>query len=179
MNIPEIESALKTLTLLCDTREHDTPELHKRLKEVGLPVERKKLNFGDYSAKFFDAEGMEHDMSIHFSIERKMSLDELAQCYTRDRDRFKREFERARSVGAKIYLLVENGDYERMLAGRYRSKLNPEAYKASVFAWMARYNCVYVPCKPDTTPKVIREICFRETKEYLVNLNDTFGHTGD
>ena len=37
-------------------------------------------------------------------IERKMSLEELAMCFGRGRDRFEREFQRARDAGAKIYI---------------------------------------------------------------------------
>lgn len=174
----DVETALATLTVLVDTREQDTPALRRRLALLDLPHERRKLDYGDYSAKFTMG-GIEHDMSQHFAIERKMSLDELVSCYTKGRGRFTREFERAREAGAKVYLLVENGDFEKMLAGEYRSKMHSKAIVASVFAWMARYKCSYLSCSPASTPHIIREICYRETKEYLEGIDEIFNGEPD
>lgn len=116
MTIPEIDGALDTLTVLVDTREQDTPLFRKRMRAVGFPTKRQKLNFGDYSCSIM-ADGAEIDLSASFAIERKMSLDELAQCYTRGRKRFEREFERAKQAGAKLYLLVEGATWEGALPG--------------------------------------------------------------
>lgn len=169
MTIPEMESALKTLTVLVDTREQDTPLFRKRMKRVGFPTKRQKLNFGDYSCSVM-ADGAEHDLSASFAIERKMSLDELAACYTTGRKRFEREFERAREAGAKVYLLIENASWEGAYSGKYRSRMHPHALIASMVAWLARYRCQLLMCKAETTPELIHDICYRETKEYLERL---------
>ena len=60
-------------------------------------------------------------------IERKMNLDEICQCYCKQRGRFTREFERAQSAGAKMYLLIENADWEKAYSGDYRSQMAPSA----------------------------------------------------
>jgi hypothetical protein len=96
-----------------------------------------------------------------------MSLDELCMCYGRDRRRFEREFERAKKLNAKIYLLIENATMENALNGKYKSKLNKNAFTASLFAWLARYDCQLIFCKAESTPRVIREIIYREIKERL------------
>lgn len=171
MTPPEIQQALKTLKILVDTREQDTPAFRRRVAAFGCPFERRALKFGDYSAAVM-IDGAEHVLASRFAIERKMNLDELAGNYTRGRKRFEREFERAKAQGARVYLLVEHGEFEKMFAGSYRSQLNPAALVASVFAWMPRYGCTYLPCKPDTTPLIIREICYREAKEYLEGLHE-------
>ena len=116
MTVPEIEMALGTLTVLVDTREQDTVLFRKRMKALGLPYVRHKLDFGDYSC-FVLADGAELDLSASFAIERKMNLDELAQCYTRGRKRFEREFERAKAAGARIYLLIEDASWESAYNG--------------------------------------------------------------
>jgi ERCC4-type nuclease len=170
MNPVEIEQALSTLTVLVDTREQPTEALRERLKATGFPCERKKLDFGDYSCKVILPGGEECDLSWSFSIERKMSIDELAICFTTQRDRFAREFERSKENNARVYLLVENGSYERILAGRYRSKVSPSSLMASIFAFMARYDCKVIFCKPETTGRIIREIVYREAKEILKSL---------
>lgn len=166
MTIPEIDSALDTLTVLVDTREQDTPLFRKRMRAVGFPTKRQKLNFGDYSCSVM-ADGAEIDLSASFAIERKMSLDELAQCYTRGRKRFEREFELAKQSGAKVYLLVEGATWEGAYNGLYRTQMHPHSLIASMTAWLARYDCQILMCKAETTPSLIHDICYREAKERL------------
>ena len=96
-----------------------------------------------------------------------MSLDELAMCFTRGRDRFRREFERASAAGAKVFLLVENGSWEAIMKHRYRSRFNAKAFEATLTAWTVRYNIVPLFCKADTSGELIREILYRDMKERL------------
>ena len=96
-----------------------------------------------------------------------MSLDELAMCFTRGRDRFRREMERAAANNSVIYLLIENGSYEAIINHRYRSKYHPSAFLASLTAWTARYNLRPVFCKASTSGTLIKEILYRDMKERL------------
>lgn len=169
MNPFEVSRALKNLTLIVDTREQDTDRLRRRIRQTGLSFVRQKLDFGDYSAKTTLDNGTEFDISSSVSIERKMNLDELCTCYCKGRKRFTREFERAKSAGAKVYLLIENANWEKAYNGSYRSKMSPQALTASLFAWLARYNCQIIFCKEETSGKIIREILYREMKERLEN----------
>lgn len=52
-------------------------------------------------------------------------------------------------------------------AGKYRSRMQPKAFVASLTAWLARYNCQIIFCEPATTGKLIREVLYRELKERL------------
>ena len=165
MTIPDIQSALDNAVLLVDTREQDTRALRSRLEVVGWECERIALPVGDYSAKFPLPNGEWLDLRDRVCIERKMSLGELAMCYTSQRERFRREFERAE--GRKIYLLVEGATWEHLYAGKYHSKISPQAFIASILAWSARYNCVPIFCKSETTGHLIRDIFYREAKEIL------------
>lgn len=165
---------MKTLTVLVDTREQDTPRFRRRMQALGLPYARRKLDFGDYACAVTDS-GREIDLSGQVAIERKMDLDELAQCYTRGRRRFEREFERAKAAGAKLYLLIEDADWERAYAGRYRSRLHPHALTASMLAWLARYDCQILLCAAETTPRLIRDILYREARERLEAMPDAAG----
>lgn len=162
MHLAEIDDALADMTILVDTREQPTLRLKKRLEAVGCPYRREKLDFGDYSATF---RGI--SLKNKVAIERKMNLDELAACYTRDRARFVREFERAQEAGAKVYLLVECASWEKLLSGQYRSLFTPKAFVASATAWLARYNCQLIFCQPESTGQLIREILYREAKERI------------
>lgn len=169
MDIFDVQYALSHITMLVDTREQDTPQSRKRLDSIGFPFERQKLDFGDYSAKCVLPDGRELDFSALFAVERKMSLDELANCYCKGRSRFTREFERARQVGAKLYLLVENATWENVYNGRYRSKMSAKALTASMLAWLSRYNCQLIFCKAETSGRLIGDIVYREVKERLEN----------
>lgn len=172
MNPFSVDAALKTMEVIVDTREQDTIRARKRLQTIGLPIMRKALPFGDYSAFCTLPNGEAYSLETQVSIERKMNLDEIAMCYTRERPRFKREFERATKAGAKIYLLIENGDWEKAYTGLYRSRVKPEALTASIIAWLARYNCQLLFCREETSGHLIHDILYREMKERLEAMPD-------
>ena len=163
----EIDTALKTLTVLVDTREQPTPRLKKRIKDMGVPAVRRKLDFGDYSVAVTLSDGSEYSLEKTVCIERKMDIDELCGCFCKGRARFTREFERAKKSGAKTYLLVEGANYESIINGRYRSKYNPAAFLASLTAWCVRYDLSPVFCRAETSGKLIKEILYRDIKERL------------
>ena len=166
----EIDTALKTLTVLVDTREQPTPRLKKRIKDMGIPAVRCKLDIGDYSAKVMLSDGTEYGLEKAVCVERKMNIDELCSCFCRERARFTREFERAKKAGAKIYLLVEGASWEKIYRHNYMSLMTPNALAASITAWLTRYNCVLIFCQPETSGRLIKEILYREMKERLNQL---------
>ena len=163
----ELTSSLDSMILLVDTREQPTEKLKERIKQTGLPHERRKLEQGDYSCKCTLPDGNELDFSSKVAIERKMNLDELCLCFGKERKRFEKEFERAKQNGCRIYLLVEGGNWEKVYGGKYRSLYNEKALVASIDAFRARYGMQLDFCKPETTGKLIRDILYRELKEYL------------
>ena len=167
MHPAEIEQALEELVVLVDTREQDTASLQERLKFFGK-YERQKLDAGDYSAKVLMPAG--EWFQIPVAVERKMDFDELADCYCRSRERFMREFERAKESGTKIYLLIEGASWEDAYAGAYRSHMRAKSLVGSILAWLARYDCQVLFCQSRTTGKLIRDILYREAKETLTRM---------
>lgn len=168
----EVEDALKTFRIIADTREQMTPRAKERYEALGCPIERATLSYGDYCGNITLPSGFElHSLDTRVSapcvIERKMNLDELAQCLTRERERFKREFERAAAVNAKVYLLIEDGSIEAIINHRYRSQYNPTAFLASVIAWSTRYDITPIMCRASSSGRMIREILYRDMKERL------------
>ena len=166
----ELQKTLESLTLLLDTREQETASLKRRLKDIDLPHKRQKLDFGDYSCEVTLPNGAVGRFDRLFVIERKMNIDELASCFTSQRKRFTAEFERAKAAGAKIYLLIEGATMEKIVNGQYRSKVSPNALMASIFAFLVRYNCQILFCKSETSGRVIKEVLYREAKEYLQDM---------
>ena len=169
----EIAEVLDTFRILIDTREHDTPKAKERYVNFGVPYSRATLSYGDYCGMVTINGSEIYDTAKRVSakcvIERKMSLDELAMCFTRGRDRFRREMERATLNGATVYLLVEGASFEAIINHRYRSRFNPSAFLASLMAWTARYNLRPVLCKAGTSGTIIKEILYRDMKERLEN----------
>lgn len=166
----EVKKMLDSMICLYDTREQETVALKKRLEGLKCPSERYKLNFGDYSLAYIDLDGNKVYLTDKVAIERKMNLDELCGCFTSSRARFEREFLRARESGAKIHLLVEEGTYEKMFNGGYKSRLNPDSLIASWLAWANRYNIQLHFCKKETTPRLIYKILYYHLKTHLESI---------
>lgn len=172
MDLFNAKELLDTFEIICDTREQMTPRAEQRYKSFGANYSRGTLNYGDYCGnitfqsgnKLYDASGT---VSAKCVVERKMNLDELAQCFTRGRDRFKREFERASAHGCRVFLLCENGSIEKIMKHDYRSKFRPKAFLASIIAWNIRYDMQLIFCNQLNTGTMIKEILFRDMKERI------------
>ena len=166
----EIKETLSTFRVIADTREQNTPRAKERFEALG-DHQRATLDYTDYCGQITLPTGELYDITETIRpkccIERKMSLDELASCFTRGRDRFRREFERATEAGADVWLLIEGGSWEAIDKHRYRSKYNENAMRASLIAWSIRYNLKVVFCKPETSGALIREILYRDLKERM------------
>jgi ERCC4-type nuclease len=166
----DIESTLKTMVITVDSRERPTEQAKRRYSEFGCPWEQHKLNFGDYSCAVKLPNGETKSFENDFCVERKLGLQEVCTCFTYERDRFTREFERAKAVNAKIVLLIEEASWEKAYNGKYRSQMKPQALVASMLAWLARYDCQIIMCRAETSGRLIKDILYREAKERLTNM---------
>ena len=173
MNPFEVKSVLDSMVVLVDTREQDTDRAKRRYRQIGRPIRRRTLNYGDYTYDatlpdgnpVYDPEG---PICPKFCvIERKMDLDELAQCLTRYRKRFEAEFQRAADNGCRIYILVEHGGWEDIFHGMYKTRVHRNAFLASLTAWMIRYNAQVLFCSEKSSGKLIEEVLKRDLKERL------------
>ena len=170
MDVFDQKELLKSFRILHDSREQDTERARKRYLSFGCGHDRATLDYGDYTWNATLPDGRQildtfNTIKPVCAIERKMNLDELAGCFTTSRERFQREFERAKDNGCRIYLIVENASWENLLNGKYRSKLHPNAFAASVSAWTVRYNMNLIFCKEETSGRLIKEILYRDLKE--------------
>ncbi|MEE1146957.1 MAG: hypothetical protein UHS32_09320 [Bacteroidaceae bacterium] len=130
------------------------------------PNVREALNAGDYTAKTLLPDGTWFYAPV--AVERKMSLTEIAGNFTRERERFRAEFNRAREHGIRLYILIENASWEAAYAGAYRSQMKPQSLIASLLTWSARYGCAVLMCeRSDTGGKLIRDILHYEMREAL------------
>ena len=169
----DIEACLKSMSVIVDNREQPTTKRYEqRVNSLSVPYRRQTLDYGDYTFNCILPDGSElygpnELIRPSVMIERKMNLEELSSCFTRDRDRFKAEFQRASDEGAIIYLLVEDCTWEGIFAGHYKTRFNPVAFVASILGWSARYKIRLIFCKHESSGKIIKEILYRELKEKL------------
>lgn len=170
----DIDEVMRTFSVIVDTREQDTRKAQERYESFGCPYTRHTLSYCDYCGNITLPSGSElYDSSTDnpigpaFAIERKMSIDELAGCFTRGRDRFRREFTRASDNQAKVILLIENGSWEAIHNHRYKSRMSPAALEASLISWMIRYNMIPIFCKSDSSGHLIKELLYRDMKARL------------
>lgn len=167
----EIKKILSRMTIIIDTREQENKHLTNYFDDKKIPYVTRKLSSGDYSVQFTLDETQTAPQTFSLEddivIEKKNSLDEIAGNFTIARERFEREFLRAKATGTKVYLLVENASYEAIEAHAYRSKFAPKAFLASLLSWQARFGITVVFCKREESPKIIHGILYYALKEKL------------
>ncbi|MDD6401186.1 MAG: ERCC4 domain-containing protein [Lachnospiraceae bacterium] len=167
----QIKKALESFRIIVDTREQATNKLEARLKDFGCPYERATLDYGDYTFNVTLADGVLCDTSVKVApkvaIERKMDIDELALCLTHERVRFLKELERAKDKNAKMYLLIENGSWDDIINGNYKSWINSRTFLSNICFLQAHYDLNIVFCKDYNAGIVIKTILYQEAREYI------------
>lgn len=158
----ELTEELKKLTVICDTREQDR-HVTEWMAKNKVPTITRKLDTGDYSVQLRDY-SFERDLCV----ERKHNLDELCSNFTADRDRFEREFIRAKAYGLKVYLIVENATWSDIFLGNYRSKLSSKSLIGSLLSWMVRFNVTVIFCKQEETARIIYGLFYYYVRERLL-----------
>lgn len=139
---PELKQLLKSITIICDTREKENAHIVGYLNQKGIPYINQALSFGDYSYMLPACPelGINRDMFFHnvIAIERKADLEELSGNLSQHRERFENEFLRAGNCD--ITLLIERGSLSDIMSHKYRTEFKESAFMASLMAWEQRYN---------------------------------------
>lgn len=137
----EQDELLKSMTIVCDTREQKNDHVTKYFDSKKIPWIKEKLPFADYSFKIPLNEKLGIIRDLYFYndivIERKANLEELSNNYTAERTRIKNEFANAPH---KKVLLIENSSYEMLVEGMYNTKYNPKAFWASTMSMWNKYD---------------------------------------
>ena len=160
----ELISQLKELTIIADSREQVNNHLTDYWDKKKVPYFTRKLDIGYYSAQLGDMT-LEKDVVI----ERKRNIEEICGNLGADRDRFEREFLRAKASGTKVFLIIENASYEDIYLQNYRSQLSAKSLMASLMSWQIRFNITIIFCEPENTPRLIHQILYYAAREQLLN----------
>jgi hypothetical protein len=155
----ELKDIVKRMTVIVDTREQKNDHIIEYLNAKKIPYVKRALEYGDYSCEIEVNPDHYHPNSIlnpksvslekYVVLERKNSIDEIAQCLRGDKEassdanRFERELIRSKADGCKMILLLEKFSYDRVLMGsergNYRSQMQPQVIVARLNTFIARY----------------------------------------
>lgn len=122
--------------ILYDTREQENKWVLDYFDKKKIKYKKQKIDEGDYAAVITKREdmGIYRDMYFPVAVERKNSVDELAnnlgeKTDSRDDIRLVRELQRAKTKGIKIYLIVEDKNgIENIINGNYTSNYLPQSF---------------------------------------------------
>ncbi len=137
MTDKKMADILSNITIVIDTREQKNQHIKDYFDEKEIPYIEKKLNAGDYTFILPKYPDLELDGTM--AIERKNSLDEITGNLSQNRERFIKEFERAKDI--ELHLMIEKATWRKLFRGSYRSKMSPQSFLASLLTWHYRYKC--------------------------------------
>lgn len=146
----EIDEILKNMVILVDSREKSNAHIVEWMEYKNrCEFERMALPNGDYSCKLkaMPEFGINNDVYFHreFVIERKNSLDEISQNFTKHRTRFEEEL--ATKKG-KMIIAIEDS-WTNLFQGNYSAKYNRRSFIGSVMAFWNRYDVPFVFLKSE------------------------------
>lgn len=165
----EIDSVMKSMKIIVDTREKKNSHIISTLDARRCPYSAHKLDYGDYTCTYDTSEKSGILFADKVVIERKANLDELAGNITKERARFDREFQRAGAAGAKVFLMVEGGSYDDIRRHFYRSQMPPNAYLNTLFSWQQKYNITISFVSREFAGDYIYGTLFMALKNYLLH----------
>lgn len=155
-NDKETDLILSKLTVIIDSREKVNTHITSQFDKANIKHEVRKLNHGDYSFIIppIPELNIYEEMSLvdRISIERKSSLDEIAGNITKDRERFKREFERHKGL---MILLIETNTYADIFNHNYQSKLSPQSFVGTLHSWSIKHSVPFIFISKDYVAQYI------------------------
>lgn len=133
----ELKKLLSTMIILVDSREQCNDHILTFLDEKKIGYKKTKIDTGDYSCMIpkNDELGIIRDIYLPASLERKNSIDELAQSIKEERF----EMELIRSQSLDHFLLVVEDNYENLINGNYRSQYKPQALLGRLKSFESRF----------------------------------------
>lgn len=170
--IKDIEEITNNIVVLVDTRENANKHIISFFDQNNIKYESKKLDFGDYSFKVIPNKIITKIANFEniLCIERKNSLSEICLNFTKKREQFINEFERAKKKNAKMNLMIEDENgFENIIEGRYISKMNRNSLRGSLMSFIDRYNCCLNFVNKEYAPIFIYDTFYYRLKNILKN----------
>lgn len=142
-----INKLLRKIVVLIDTREQENTHIIEYLEKHKIKYKYKAMECFDYSCELEKDEelGLPFDICLinRIGIERKGSgkngLTELASNFTTTRNAFEEKWQKAKYNTEDLYLIIENGSWENIKNGKYRSQLSSNSFYNSLISWRTKY----------------------------------------
>lgn len=171
MNLPKltdkvIHDIINDMVILVDTREQKNQHIIDFFESAGINYRIEKLETADYTFVLPNYPDINIDKQV--LVEKKNSLDEIAGNFTKDRERFTREFNRVTTE--KMHLVIEGATWKKVLKGSYRSKFPPKSFMASLLTFNVRYDCPVWFTGIEESPILIYNIMYYGLLEHLKQL---------
>jgi ERCC4 domain len=164
----QISDIIKDMIVLVDTREQKNDHILSFMDSEKIQYRIEKLETADYT--FVLPNYTELGLDQKFLVEKKNSLDEISGNFGKDRERFKREFERV--CDQKIHMVIENATWKKVKHHNYRSLITPKSFTASLLTWCIRYKCPVWFVGKDESAELIINLLHYELMEALKKMRD-------
>ena len=131
--------------IVIDTREKDN-YIKDTLEKFGIKYRVKKLDYGDYGIeidKNVDL-GIEEDIRLKVSVERKGSLEEISGNLTKGQTRFYNEMERAINDEAFMIIMIEGNTYSDIVNQDYKTNLTNKQFLGLLHGITAKYGVPFI-----------------------------------
>lgn len=180
----EINKLLKeNFMILYDTREQVNQHILDYFDKKKIPYRKEKINEGDYTAIITKRPemGIYRDLYFNVAVERKNSVDELAnnlgeKTDTRDDVRLIRELQRAKTKGIKMFLIIEDKNgMENIIKGKYRSQYQPKAFLGRLTSIQDQYLNDTIFTSNDNTGFEIHRKLYYSVRNFLKELSTDIG----
>ena len=158
----EIAKIIKESKVIVDTREQKNEHILEYFDKNNILWKFQKLDSGDYSLEL--PEKYKH-LNEFVIIEKKNSLSEIAGNFTKGRERFYREFERANDK--KKHLVIEDATWKKVLVENYRSEMSSNSMIASILSFSIKYNMPVWFVGKSESPMLIWKLLYYELREKL------------
>ena len=165
----EINKILKTLTIICDTREQVNDHVLQYFQQKGIPYVIRTLKTGDYGFLIpANPElGIQRDIYFDSRVERKNSVDEITGNLLKDsKTAFENELIRSKDISFTLVLEDPDG-YGKILRGEYRSKYNPLSLLGTLNSFKAKYDFEIVYLDKKYTGNWIYHHFLYQARHYL------------
>ena len=158
--------------IIIDTREKKNKHIIDAFELYGIKYIKQKCEYGDYCAMLTKDEelGINEDIILKVSVERKASLDEIGANLTRGKERFAREMQRCVDDNASMIIMVEGVSYEDIINENYKIKLTAKQFLALLHTIYGDYKVptVFIPNK-NNVPLYIYDTLKYWTRSFLKN----------
>lgn len=166
----ELRDLLSSMTIIIDTREKSNNHIIEWFDNKDIKHIKQSLPHGDYSFLLPKNEqlGINRDMYFYndITIEKKNSIDELAQNFSADRDRISDELLRHKG---DMIIMIEESNYGDILNQNYKSKYSVQSFVGTLHSFSLRYNTPFIFIPKDNAAQFIYFTFFYWLRNKLLN----------